>query len=257
MLVITDLDDTLCTTWEAGKRVLLRVALYLLRRRRLRMLRYLLFQGYRELEEVDALHRMDVEGILEEVFRRVYGGVSEGWFKEMLELVDRTFFSNLRLYPDALPFLMELRGMGARIVLVTDSSSRWQRRKVEHLGIGDFLDGVIISGETGHSKLSPYNFRLAISRFPDDEVYVVGDRDETDMAGARAIGATGILVRRGYFRRRKIKNADYVIDMGPEGGDKGGRIVAEGSPEELAETHEKTGSYTGAFLAKELGLEKV
>jgi excinuclease ABC subunit A len=53
-----------------------------------------------------------------------------------------------------------------------------------------------------------------------------------------------------------IKNADYVIDMGPEGGDKGGRIVAEGSPEELAETHERTGSYTGAFLAKELGLEK-
>ena len=51
-----------------------------------------------------------------------------------------------------------------------------------------------------------------------------------------------------------IKNADYVIDMGPEGGAKGGRIVSVGSPEDLADTYEKTGSYTGEFLKKELAL---
>lgn len=210
MLVIVDLDDTLCTTWDAGKKVLLKVFLYLLRKRSFRMVKYLIFQSYRELEDVDALHRMDVGGILEEIFRRVYGR-SEKWFPEILKLVDRTFFSNLRLYPDALPFLRELKRIGAKVVLVTDSSSRWQRRKVEHLNIGGYFDGIIISGETGHSKLTPYNFKLALSKFPDGEVYVVGDRDETDMAGARAINATGILVRRGYFRRRRVKNADYVV----------------------------------------------
>jgi len=51
-----------------------------------------------------------------------------------------------------------------------------------------------------------------------------------------------------------IKNADYIIDMGPEGGAKGGRIVGVGSPEELAQEHEKSGSYTGKFLKKELAL---
>ncbi len=51
-----------------------------------------------------------------------------------------------------------------------------------------------------------------------------------------------------------IKNADYIIDMGPEGGDKGGRIIAEGRPEEVAANHEKTGSYTGEFLKRELKL---
>ena len=51
-----------------------------------------------------------------------------------------------------------------------------------------------------------------------------------------------------------IKNADYVIDMGPEGGAKGGRIVGVGSPEELAENHKELGSYTGEFLKKELAL---
>ena len=51
-----------------------------------------------------------------------------------------------------------------------------------------------------------------------------------------------------------IKNADYVIDMGPEGGSGGGLIIAEGSPEKVADEHKKTGSYTGEYLAKELSL---
>ena len=42
-----------------------------------------------------------------------------------------------------------------------------------------------------------------------------------------------------------IKTADYIIDLGPEGGDKGGTIVAEGSPEEVCEV---PGSFTGQYL---------
>jgi excinuclease ABC subunit A len=44
-----------------------------------------------------------------------------------------------------------------------------------------------------------------------------------------------------------IKTADWVIDLGPEGGDRGGEIVATGTPEQLATVN---GSYTGHFLAK-------
>jgi len=44
-----------------------------------------------------------------------------------------------------------------------------------------------------------------------------------------------------------IKVADYVIDLGPEGGDQGGQVVAEGTPEEVAQVSE---SYTGQFLKK-------
>ncbi len=46
-----------------------------------------------------------------------------------------------------------------------------------------------------------------------------------------------------------IKAADWIIDLGPEGGDKGGEILVQGSPEKVAET---THSYTGQFLVKEL-----
>ena len=46
-----------------------------------------------------------------------------------------------------------------------------------------------------------------------------------------------------------IKTADWIVDLGPEGGDEGGQIVAQGTPEEVMQV---PGSYTGQFLAKML-----
>jgi excinuclease ABC subunit A len=44
-----------------------------------------------------------------------------------------------------------------------------------------------------------------------------------------------------------IKTADYIIDLGPEGGDRGGTVVATGTPEEVAQCES---SYTGIYLKK-------
>ncbi len=46
-----------------------------------------------------------------------------------------------------------------------------------------------------------------------------------------------------------IKSADWVIDLGPEGGDAGGRVIAAGPPERIAQTEE---SFTGQYLARRL-----
>ena len=48
-----------------------------------------------------------------------------------------------------------------------------------------------------------------------------------------------------------IKVADHIIDLGPEGGDAGGQIIATGSPEELVKNYLDT-SYTAQFLKKML-----
>ena len=46
-----------------------------------------------------------------------------------------------------------------------------------------------------------------------------------------------------------IKTADYIIDMGPEGGDRGGTVIAKGTPEEVAKVKK---SYTGQYVKKYL-----
>ena len=43
-----------------------------------------------------------------------------------------------------------------------------------------------------------------------------------------------------------IKTADWIIDLGPEGGNRGGTVIVEGTPEQVAKTED---SYTGQFLA--------
>ena len=53
-----------------------------------------------------------------------------------------------------------------------------------------------------------------------------------------------------------IKTADYIIDMGPEGGDKGGTVIARGTPEEVAENPVSyTGLYIKRMLEKDRGLQ--
>jgi excinuclease ABC subunit A len=50
-----------------------------------------------------------------------------------------------------------------------------------------------------------------------------------------------------------IKTADWIIDLGPEGGDKGGKVVCCGTPESVAVN---SSSYTGQYLKKELKLAR-
>ncbi|MGQ9589785.1 MAG: excinuclease ABC subunit UvrA, partial [Planctomycetota bacterium] len=75
---------------------------------------------------------------------------------------------------------------------------------------------------------------------------------------ARLIGVLGRLVEAGHgvvvieHHLDVIAAADHAIDLGPEGGEGGGRLVAEGPPERLAAEAEATGSITGAWLRRHL-----
>ena len=51
-----------------------------------------------------------------------------------------------------------------------------------------------------------------------------------------------------------IKTADYIIDMGPEGGDGGGRVIAKGTPEDVAKEKK---SYTGYYINKMLNSDEL
>jgi excinuclease ABC subunit A len=51
-----------------------------------------------------------------------------------------------------------------------------------------------------------------------------------------------------------IKSADYIIDLGPEGGEAGGEVVADGTPDEVADNE---ASYTGKFLKEKLAMGRL
>ena len=76
----------------------------------------------------------------------------------------------------------------------------------------------------------------------------VADVEKLDQVLDRLAGAGNTLVVIEH-NLDVIKTADYIIDMGPEGGDRGGTVIAEGTPEEVARCEE---SYTGMFLKKVL-----
>ena len=59
-------------------------------------------------------------------------------------------------------------------------------------------------------------------------------------------GNTGVVIEHNLD---VIKTADYIIDMGPEGGDRGGTVIAKGTPEEVAKVKK---SYTGQYVKKYL-----
>jgi len=96
MLVLVDLDDTLCNTWEAARWSVLRLLPHLIRKRKFKALLYILTQRYEELEQSRELHLLDLDELVGNFMERVYKSTSEKDLKEMFELVDKTFFSNLR-----------------------------------------------------------------------------------------------------------------------------------------------------------------
>ena len=74
---------------------------------------------------------------------------------------------------------------------------------------------------------------------------------------ARLLSAFSSLIENGHsvlvieHNMEVVKEADYVIDLGPEGGDRGGRVVAVGTPEEVAACDESiTGQYLRPYLVR-------
>ncbi len=76
----------------------------------------------------------------------------------------------------------------------------------------------------------------------------------------KLLDALNALVEKGHsvlvveHNMEVIKSADWVVDLGPEGGREGGHLVFQGTPEDLAEV---AGSYTGVYLKEKLGMEQV
>ena len=110
-----------------------------------------------------------------------------------------TKFVNMRPYPHTIETIIELRIMGLKLGIITDGLPVKQWEKLVRLGLDDFFNAVIVSGdeEVGLNKPDPRVFELALDRIgvSADEAVMVGDKIHTDIDGANRVGMTSIWLR--------------------------------------------------------------
>ena len=155
-------------------------------------------------------------------WERVHSYLAEnGFFKTVPPFEDyregllESFRSDAVEYPFTKPMLDTLHQMGIKTGLITNGMSVTQRKKLQMLGLENYLDEIIISGELGFSKPSPEPFtemakRLGIA--PGEMIYV-GDNPYADILGARNGGCIPVWVKTtGLWVLTDIEMAEYSVE---------------------------------------------
>lgn len=123
---------------------------------------------------------------------------------ELCSLYRERVLSDLELYDDA----RILDEVDENLVLITNGPERTQRDKIEKLGLGDYFDEIIISGEVGFAKPNPIIFKIAHLRVGEKGPYI-GNSPRHDVKGAKEAGFRSVLIDRGV---EDDGDADFVID---------------------------------------------
>jgi len=110
----------------------------------------------------------------------------------------------MKLRKGVLGALKEIRKRGIKIALVTDLTTHIQLRKIERLGITDYVDFLVTSEEAGSEKPHAIMFLLALNKLdilPKDAIFV-GDNIINDIEGARSVGIDTVLIKKGKLSKR-------------------------------------------------------
>lgn len=121
--------------------------------------------------------------------------LGENPFHYVLDMYDiywNDFLFGMQPFDGAFEFIRKLKDYGVKIALCTDMTAHIQYRKIERLGLTDYVDFMVASEETGFDKPSPLMFELALSKLnitPAEAAYF-GDSLERDIEGAANAGIT-------------------------------------------------------------------
>ncbi|WP_435346606.1 HAD family hydrolase [Haloarchaeobius sp. HRN-SO-5] len=217
--VFFDLDDTLypyppCN--EAGKRGALRTAREL---------------GY-DFDR-DSFESVYQEG-RNEVKRELAGTASAHerflYFKRVIEIHTGThksrhalelgeaywdaYIEEMDLFDGVVEVFETLSDAGVSIVVVSNLTTRIQLKKIEHLGIEEYVDLVVTSEETGNEKPSSIMFTLPLSQLDlrPSEAVMVGDSVAADVEGGNAAGLTTVLFNNDETGLTSRRRPDHRVD---------------------------------------------
>ncbi len=105
-----------------------------------------------------------------------------------------------------------LRNTGLPVGLITNGASDIQRTKLDALGIEDWFNVIVVSGEVGKAKPDASIFEVALNELglePHD-VWHIGDNLEADVAGAKAAGLTAVWLNRSGRLRRESDTEPHI-----------------------------------------------
>jgi putative hydrolase of the HAD superfamily len=105
----------------------------------------------------------------------------------------------MRLFPDSLACLTELRRRGIPLALVTNGDATQQWDKIERHDLAPFFDTILVEGEFGVGKPDEavYRYVLKTLGMTPDEALMVGDHLEWDVGAPQRLGLTGVWMDRG------------------------------------------------------------
>jgi putative hydrolase of the HAD superfamily len=143
--------------------------------------------------------RMDLEAARREIVAHAFGQLgiyAPELANEIADAYSRERDAGIYLLPGAVEALRHFRERDIRLALVTNGSADSQRQKMERFGLAPFFDFIVIEGEFGVGKPDERVYAHALARLGllPEEVWMVGDDLEWDVAGPQRLGIKGIWV---------------------------------------------------------------
>jgi putative hydrolase of the HAD superfamily len=120
-----------------------------------------------------------------------YNGLNSMHFAlDLYKLYWDTFLANMSLFENVLPFLESHRLNKGKVCILTDLTAHIQYRKIQKLGLANYVDFLVTSEEAGVEKPHPYMFTKALQKLQCDasEALKIGDNWIKDIIGASALG---------------------------------------------------------------------
>jgi len=122
--------------------------------------------------------------------------------------------ATLRLYPDVQRTLNVLTKMGLKLAVVSDAPSREAWMRIYYLNLHHVFDLVLTFDDVGERKPSPKGFEMALEKLgiKTDEVLMIGDWPERDVAGASKLGIKTIYAKYGDTFGTVESGADWDVE---------------------------------------------
>lgn len=148
-----------------------------------------------------------MQGFLENIGRKPANGALE-----LYDVYWNSMLDTMELFPYVKPLMNALQHKGILIAMLTDLTAHIQHRKIQKLGLADYIDCMVTSEEAGQEKPSEIAFTRILEKLalPAAKALMIGDSQKKDIDGAIALGINAMLYKKEYAQTMNQKVMDYV-----------------------------------------------